>query len=786
MYVGQSVPRREDFRFLTGRGRYVADVAAEHSAVAVFVRSPHAHARIARLDIEAAKSSPGVLAVLTAADWHADGLGVLPCIVKIPSADGSAMLEATRPALADGIVRHVGDVVTAVIAKSGAAARDAAELIGVEYEALPAVTDVRAASAPGAPIVHAAFGTNVAFSVEFGDRTMTERALASATHIETLDLRNNRITANSIEPRACLAEYDVGRDLTTLWATSQTPHLLRRWIAEHSVRIPEQRLRVVAPDVGGGFGMKVYHYPEDAIVVWAATRLRRAVRWTGERSESIASDTHGRDHATSGRLALDSEGRILGLAVDTLGSLGAYVTAFGPMIVGAAYPRLLSGLYRIPAIHVRVRGVYTNTNPIGAYRGAGRPEANFVIDRLIENAARTLQIDVGEIRRRNMVQPSELPYHSPLGPVYEGGDYPALLAKMLALVRYESLRDEQRRWRSEGRLLGIGLSAYIDRGGIGPSRTAQKTVGEFGGWESAIVRVHPTGRVTVLSGNHSQGQSHETVFAQVVADRLQVPIDTIEVVQGDTDRIPHGHGTWGSRSIGTGAIAARMAADRIVEKARILAAHILECAATDVAYEDGAFVVRGTDRSIPYAMIVKAAYHGGNYPDGFELGLEASVFYDPKAFNFPTGVQLCVVTIDRETGAVAIRSHHAIDDVGLRVNPMVVEGQIHGGIAQGIGQALFEQISYDKDSGQLLTGSFMDYAMPRAEDMPTFVLAEQTTLTTSNPLGAKGIGESGPIGAPTAVANAVIDALWHLGVRTIDMPFTSERVWHAIQTAERA
>ena len=783
MLVGQSVLRREDDRFLTGRGRFVDDVAARTPAplYAVFVRSPHAHAAIGAIDGTRAAAMPGVRAILTGADWAREGLGRLPCVAGIPFADGRPMNQALRAGLAPGVARYVGDPVAVVIAETWPEAAAAAEAVAVDYRAMPAVVAPGAALAADAPLVHAEFAANLAFDKTVGDAAAVEAALARAAHVETLDLVNNRITANAIEPRTYLADHEAFAGRTTLWTASQTPHLVRRWIAAHSLGIPEHTFRVVAPDVGGGFGMKS-HYPEEPVLVWAARKLAAPIRWTATRSESLASDSHARDHASAARLGFDAAGRIVALDVRTIGGIGAYATTFGPLILGAAYVNLLSGLYAIPLIHARIRGVYTHTAPIGPYRGAGRPEAIYLIERLIENAARALGLDPAELRRRNLIPPAALPYRSPAGPTYADGDYPRLLEALLERAGYDGLRAWQRARRTAGELVGIGLACYLDRAGVGPSRSGSKVIGEFGSWDAASVRVHPSGKATVLTGHHSHGQSHETVFAQIAADRLQLPLAAIDVVQGDTDRTPFGNGTWGSRSATIGGSAVKLAADRVVEKGRALAAHILECAPADLDFRGGRYVVTGTDRAIEFALVAKAAHHGGDYPDGFEPGLEATAAYDPPAFNFPAGVQLCVVSVDRDTGAVRILDHLAIDDVGNRLNPMVVAGQIQGGIVQGLGQALCEQIVYDA-AGQLVTGSFMDYAMPRADDLPAFTLIEADTRAASNPLGVKGIGESGPIGAPPALVNAVVDALAPLGVRHIDMPLTPERVWRAIQAA---
>jgi carbon-monoxide dehydrogenase large subunit len=780
-YVGQPLRRREDARFLRGRGQYVDDIAPVGTAWCAFVRSPHAHAAIGKISTEAAARMPRVLLTLTAEDWKRAGHGELTVVHPMPFSDGRPMNNAPRPAFAAERVRHVGDIVAAVVAETRYAAELAAEAIAVDYAPLPCVCEPRAALEPGAPLVHERFGNNLVFDIERGNRDKTAAAMAAAAKVVELKLRNSRLSANPLEPRAYLADYDAAADRLTLYATSQQPHYLRRWLSVYTLHTPEHKIRVVSPDVGGGFGVKGNFAVEVSTIAWAAQLLHRPVRWTATRTDTFLSDAQARDHDTIARMGFDADGRIVAMQVDTLAALGGYLSNFAPSIPGNSYPQTLTGLYRTPNLHLRVRGVYTNTVPVDAYRGSGRPEATWVNERLIERGARELGLDPVEIRRRNLIGRADFPYPAPGGRTYDSGDPPALLEKLLSLADYPALRREQAALRKRGILMGIGLACFIDKAGTGPSANLAARGGLHGGWESAIVRVHSDGKVTVLSGSHAHGQGHDIAFAQIAADRLKLDIDDIRVVEGDTDRIPFGNGTWGARSTSVGGTAIYRAADRIVAKARTIAAEALECAAVDILHERGRFRVHGTDRVIGFAAIADLAYHGAKLGGG-EPGLEVTEFYDPPDTNDPQAMHLAVVRVDPDTGAVALRELYGADDCGIIVNPMIVEGQVHGGMAQGIGQALMEHIVYDRD-GQLLTGSFMDYAMPRAADLPAFTTGFIATPAPSNPLGVKGGSESGTIGAPAAIGNAVIDALWHLGVRDISLPITSETVWRALQAA---
>jgi carbon-monoxide dehydrogenase large subunit len=787
-YLGKPLRRREDARLLRGGGRYVDDIQLPEMAWCVFVRSPHAHAAIRSINTQAAAQIPGVLLTLTASDWDKAGHGELTVVHPMPFSDGRPMNSAPRPAFARGKVCHVGDIVAAVIGTTRFAAEDGAEAVAIDYEPLPTVTTTRAAVTPGAPLVHPEFGNNLVFEIERGDRAKVEAALASAKKVVELHLKNSRLAANPMEPRAYLCDYDAATDRYLLYATTQQPHYLRRWLSIYTLRIPESKMRVVSPDVGGGFGVKGFFATEVSTVVWAARLLRRPVKWTATRSESFLSDAQARDHDTTARMGFAEDGRIVGMQVDTLAALGGYLSNFAPSIPGNSYPQTLTGLYRTPNLHLRVRGVYTNTVPVDAYRGSGRPEATWSNERLLERGSHELGIDVVEMRRRNLIAQKDFPYSAPGGRVYDSGNPPALLDKLLALSNYDALRGEQRRSRKRGVLMGIGLAAFIDKAGTGPSGNLAKRGGLHGGWESAVVRVHSDGKVTIFAGSHSHGQGHDITFSQIAADRLGLPIDDIRLVEGDTDQIPFGNGTWGARSASVAGTAIYRAADKVIAKATRFAAHMMECAPIDLEYQRGEFRVRGTDRAVPFAKVADVAYHGAALPaDGsLDPGLEITEFYDPPDTNDPQAMHLAVVIVDPDTGAVRLRDLYAVDDCGVIINPMIVEGQVHGGLAQGIGQALREHIVYDRDTGQLLTASFMDYSIPRAADLPSFHTAFIETPAPSNPLGVKGGSESGAIGAPAAIGNAVIDALWHLGVRDISLPITPESVWRALrQTAAK-
>ena len=790
MYIGAPQRRKEDYRFLTGRGTFVDDIALPDVAHAAFVRSPHAHARIESISSAHAAAMAGVCAVLTAQDWEAAGNGELPALHPIDFSDGRPMNTVTRPALAKHKVCHVGDAVAVVVAATRDQALDAAEAVEVRYAPLPAVVDLDKALDPQAPIVHEQFGTNLQYERVIGDQTAVQDAFAQAAHATELALTANRLAASPLEARAYMGHYDAARDQYTLWSTAQAPHYVRTWLALNTLNIPEQKIRVIAPDVGGGFGVKLDHYPEEAVVLWAAKVTGRPVRWSATRSESFLADAQARDHLTTCRMAFAENGEILALWVDTLAAAGAYECTVAASIPGLAYMAPLMGLYRNQTVYLRVRTVYTNTVPIEAYRGAGLGEASSVFERLIENGAREMGIDVCEMRARNFIQNDQFPYQSPTGAIYDSGNYPGLLDKVKKLAGYDSLRSEQAGLREQGLLVGIGLSGFPEMaGGAMSSRRVARVGSKFGTWEVATIRVHPSGKITLLAGTHSHGQSHATTYAQIAADALLCDIDDIDVVEGDTDRIPFGNGTWGDRCTIVAGSAITIAAGRVVEKGRRLAAHLLECDCSDVAYESGRFVVGGTDRSLAFEEVAFQAYYGANYPEeGFELGLEETAFWDPPTKPSPSAptsaaMHLVVVLIDPETGRVTIRDYFAVDDVGRAINPMVLDGQVEGGIAQGLGETLMEKVHFDPRTGQLLSGSFMDYGVPRADDFPRPELDRQETLAPGNPLGVKAGGESGVRGAPAAVANAVVDALWHLGVRHVERPLTPATVWETIRAA---
>ena len=776
--IGASVKRTEDIRFITGKGHYVDDVNRPGQAYAFFLRSPHAHATIDKIDTSAALKSPGVVAILTGDDIAADKVGGLICGWMIHSKDGSPMKAGAHPALAQGKVRYVGDHVAVVIADTLAQARDAAEKIEVSYTQLPAVVDTAKAASPGQPQLHDVAPLNTIFNWHIGDKATTDAAFASAAHVTKLDLVNNRLIPNAMEPRAAVAEYDSGIDATTLFTTSQNPHVARLVLSAFIGLAPEHKLRVIAPDVGGGFGSKIFIYPEETVCAWAAKKIDRPVKWTADRTESFVSDAHGRDHVSHAELALDAAGKITGLRVHTIANLGAYMSTFSSSVPTYLYGLLLSGQYDIPNIYCEVDAVYTNTAPVDAYRGAGRPEATFLVERIVELAARELGKDSAEFRRQNFVK--SFPHQTPVLLNYDVGDYPKALDKALLLADYKGVAQRKAASAAKGKLRGVGISAYIEACGLAPSRAAGSLGAGVGLWESAEVRVNPVGTVEVLTGSHSHGQSHETTFAQLVSGRLGIPMENVSIVHGDTDKVQFGMGTYGSRSGAVGMAAISKALDKIEAKAKKVAGHVLEASEGDIEFKDGKFTVKGTDKSLDFGSVALNAYTAHKF-DGQELepGLKETAFWDPTNFTFPAGVHICELEIDPETGVVTIDRWTAVDDFGKLINPMVVEGQVHGGIAQGIGQALLEGAHYDSE-GQLLTASYMDYCMPRADDLPSFKVDTIETPCPSNPLGIKGCGEAGAIASPPAVINALTDALGH---EDVAMPATPQVVWRAAQKA---
>ena len=779
--IGKSIERREDARFLTGRGQYTDDISLPGQTYGVFLRSPHAHARIKGLDSAAAAKAPGVLAIFTGE--HFKAVGGLPCGWQINnSSDGSPMKEPRHPILADGKVRYVGDRVALVVAETQAQAKAAAALIEVDYEVLDAVVDAAEAGTAKAAVHDEAPG-NECYTWAIGDGEGTDAAIQGAAHVTRLSFRNNRLIPNAIEPRAANASWNAATDEYTLYVANQNPHVERLLMCAFVLGIPEHKMRVVAPDVGGGFGSKIFLYGEETALVWASKQVGRPIKWTAERAEAFLADAHGRDHASVAELAMDKDGRFLALRVHTTANLGAYLSTFSTAVPTILYATLLAGQYATPRIHCTVKAVFTNTAPVDAYRGAGRPEASYLIERIVETAAKEMKLDPAEIRRRNYIR--SFPYATPVGLTYDTGDYEATLNRAIELADVKGFAARRAASEARGLKRGLGYSAYIEACGIAPSSIAGALGARAGLFEAGEVRVHPTGKVTVFTGSHSHGQGHETTFAQVVADRLGIPMEDVSIEHGDTGKTLFGMGTYGSRSLAVGGTAIVKALDKVIAKGKKIAAHLMEAADTDVVFEGGQFKVAGTDKAVPFAQVSLTAYVPHNFPhDKLEPGLNENAFYDPSNFTYPAGTYVCEVELDPATGVVRIERMTACDDFGNVINPMIVEGQVHGGLAQGIGQALLEHGVYDKDSGQLLTGSYMDYAMPRADDLPSFTVeTAKGTPCTHNPLGVKGCGEAGAIGSPPAVINAICDAL---GVKDIPMPATPFTVWTAAQAAGRA
>ena len=770
--IGQSIRRKEDYRFLVGAGQYTDDVNPPHHTHVFFLRSPHAHAKIRKIDSAKAKGAPGVVAIYTGADLT--GVNGLPCGWLITGTDGQPMKEPPHPLLAQDKVRYVGDPVAMIVAETPAEAKDAAELIEVDYDVLQAVVDPVAALQAGAPQIHDGAPGNKCYTWALGDKGAVDAAFAKAAHVTKLDIVNNRLIPNAIEPRAAVASFSRADDSYTLYVASQNPHVERLLMTAFVLGLPETKVRVIAPDVGGGFGSKIYLYPEETTMVWAAKRVNRPLKWTAERSESFLSDAHGRDHVTHAELALDKDGKFLAMRVQTTAAMGAYLSTFASCIPTILYATLLAGQYTTPAIHCEVTAVFTNTAPVDAYRGAGRPEATYVVERLVHAAAAELGIAQDEIRRRNFIR--NFPYQTPVALLYDIGGYDACLDEAMQIADVKGFAARKAEAAKRGKLRGLGYASYIEACGIAPSNIAGALGARAGLYEVGQVRVNPTGGVTVFTGSHSHGQGHETTFAQVVASRLGIPIENVEVVHGDTGRIPFGMGTYGSRSLAVGGTAIVKAMEKVESKAKKIAAHLLEASEGDIVIENGEFKVTGTDKSLALPMVALAAYTAHNLPDGMEPGLKETAFYDPTNFTFPAGAYICELEVDPTTGKTSFVNFVAADDFGRLINPMIVEGQVHGGLAQGIGQALLEGAIYD-DSGQLVTASFMDYTMPRADDLPSFKLSHTTTLCPGNPLGVKGCGEAGAIGASAAVINAITDAI---GSNRLEMPATPDRVWHAI------
>jgi carbon-monoxide dehydrogenase large subunit len=780
--IGAPLRRVEDRRFLLGRGKFVADIEQPGALECVLVRSPHAHARIRGIEVSAAAAAPSVVAVFTGADMAAAGVLPMRPLWIIQSRDGNPMAQPPRYALARGTVRHVGEPVVAVIAETRDAALDAAERVAIDYEALPAVTDARAAQARGAPQLHEAAPGNVCFRWARGDEAAVRAAFQTAPHKVTIDLVNNRLIGAAIEPRAAFATAEPATGKLTLVSATQAPHHIRKQVTEQ-LGMPESALRVISPDVGGGFGYKGKIYPEEGLVTWAARRLGRPVRWVATRAESFLADNQARDHLTHAELAFDAEGHFLALHVQTFAALGAYLSTFGANIPSAIYTGLFAGGYRTPAIFVEVTGVFTNTTQTDAYRGAGRPEACYVLERLADRAAAKLGLDRAEIRRRNFIPPAAMPYKTPIGPTYDCGDFPKIFARALEVSDYAGFAKRRAEAARRGKLRGIGMACYVESSGVAPSRFAGMLGARVGFYEAASIRIGPEGAVRAALGTHNHGQGHATTFAQIIASRLGVPVESIDIVEGDTGEVPQGTGTFGSRSIAIGGSALDRAADKIVAKGKLIAAHLLEAAPGDIDFADGMFTVAGTDRRVAFADVAQAAYAAHNLPPDTEPGLQDTAVYDPPNFAFSNGAHVCEIEIDPDTGKITLTGFWAVDDIGTVINPMIVDGQIHGGIAQGVGQAMLEHCAYD-EGGQLVSGSFMDYAIARADDLPLFVTeCDESQPCTHNPLGAKGCGEAGSIGSPAALVGAALDALGHLGVTDLEMPLTPERVWQKIKNA---
>lgn len=777
--VGARVARKEDKRFITGAGRYVDDMVVPGMKHAAFVRSPHAHAQIKKIDVKKAQAMPGVIGVLTGKELKADGIGNLICGWMIHSKDGSPMKMGAWSPLAFDRVRYVGDAVVVVVAETKGQARDAAEAVEITYKELKAVVDASKAMDKGAPQIHPEADNNLIFDWDIGNADDTAAAFKTAAHVVKMDIINNRLVPNAMEPRAALGHYDKAEDHYTCWTTSQNPHVARLVMSAFYNVAPENKLRVIAPDVGGGFGSKIYIYPEEIVCLWASKKTGVPVKWVADRTESFLTDAHGRDHHTHAEMAFDKDHKIVGLKVETQANLGAYMSLFSSATPTYLYATLLSGQYNIPAIHANVKAIYTNTAPVDAYRGAGRPEATFVMERMMETAARQFGVSPAELRRKNFV--TSFPHQTPVIMCYDAGDYAASLDAAMKASDYAGFAKRKAAAAKKGLRRGIGMSCYIEACGIAPSAAVGSLGAGVGLWESAEVRVNAVGTIEVLTGSHSHGQGHETTFAQLVNERFGVPLDSVSIVHGDTDKVQMGMGTYGSRSGAVGMSAIVKALDKVEAKAKKIAAHLLEADEGDIIIENGALKVAGTDKNVPWFQMALAAYTAHNLPGGMEPGLKETAFYDPSNFTFPAGCYICEVEVDPETGMTEIVQFVAADDFGNIINPMIVEGQVHGGLAQGIGQALLEGAHYD-NSGQLLTASYMDYTMPRASDLPSFKVSTSNTPCPGNPLGIKGCGEAGAIGSPPAVINAITDAI---GSNDLAMPASPSTVWAAIRAAAK-
>jgi carbon-monoxide dehydrogenase large subunit len=781
--IGASPKRREDVRFLTGAGNYTDDINVNGQAHVHFLRSDIAHGTLNGLDTSAAEAMPGVLRIFTGADFAE--VGGIPCGWQVTDRFGEVMQEPAHPVLAQGKVRHVGDPIAAVVAETYAQARDAAEAIEYDIDELPAVIDMKEALSEDAPKVHDDLKSNLCFDWGFVEenKEAVEEAFSKAAHVTSLELVNQRLVANPMEPRVAIGDYNRGTGDYTLYTTSQNPHVIRLLMGAFVLGIPEHKLRVIAPDVGGGFGSKIFHYAEEAFCTFAAKALNRPVKWTCSRSEAFISDAQGRDHVTKIELALDKDNNFTALRTDTHANMGAYLSTFAPSVPTWLHGTLMAGNYKTPLIYVNVKAVFTNTVPVDAYRGAGRPEATYQLERVIDKAARELGVDPIALRRQNFI--TEFPYATPVAVEYDTGDYVATMDKLEELADMGGFEARRKASAERGLLRGLGVNCYIEACGIAPSHLVGQLGARAGLYESATVRVNATGGISVMTGSHSHGQGHETAFPQVIADMIGIDESMIEIVHGDTSKVPMGMGTYGSRSLAVGGSAMVRAAEKVINKAKKIAAHLMEASEADIELKDGQFSVAGTDKSVAWGDVTLAAYVPHNYPlEEIEPGLEETAFYDPANFTYPSGAYACEVEVDPDTGKVTIERFTAVDDFGNLVNPMIVSGQVHGGLGQGIGQALLEGCVYD-ENGQLVTGTYMDYAMPRADDVPFYTVDHSCcTPCTHNPLGVKGCGEAGAIGSPPTVVNAVVDALQRAGhheVTHIDMPLSPSRVWQAMQ-----
>tara|TARA_B110000093_G_scaffold153611_1_gene169421 strand:+ start:7606 stop:9987 length:2382 start_codon:yes stop_codon:yes gene_type:complete len=783
--IGASSKRREDVRFLTGNGNYTDDINIRGQAYVFFLRSDVAHGTLNSVDTSAAAVMPGVVKIFTGADFEA--VGGIPCGWLVTDKHGEPMQEPKHPVLAHGKVRHVGEPIAAVVADSLEQARDAAEAIEVDISELSAVINMKDAFKEGATKVHDDLTSNLCYDWGFVEENKgaVDEAFKNAHHVTTLELVNNRLVANPMEPRVAIGDYARSDEQHTLYTTSQNPHVIRLLMGAFVLGIPEHKLRVISPDVGGGFGTKIFHYQEEAFCTFAAKACNRPVKWTSSRSEAFMSDAHGRDHVTTIQLALDKDNNFTALRTDTLANMGAYLSTFASSVPTWLHGTLMAGNYKTPLIYVNVKAMFTNTVPVDAYRGAGRPEATYQIERVIDMAARELGADPVALRRQNYV--TEFPYATPVAVEYDTGDYHATMDKLEEIGDFTGFEARRKESEAKGKWRGLGINNYIEACGIAPSNLVGQLGARAGLYDAATVRVNATGSISVMVGAHSHGQGHETAFPQVVADMIGIDESQIDIVHGDTSKIPFGMGTYGSRSLAVCGSAMVRATEKIIAKAKKIAAHLLEASDTDIELKDGMFSVAGTDKSVAWGDVTLAAYVPHNYPlEEIEPGLEETAFYDPSNFTYPAGAYACEVEVDPDTGKVTIERFAAADDFGNVINPMIVSGQVHGGIAQGVGQALLEGCSYDEESGQLLTGSYMDYAMPRADDLPFYSVDHSCqTPCTHNPLGVKGCGEAGAIGSPPSVVNAVIDALHSGGkkVAHIDMPLTPDRVWNAINNA---